>query len=170
MGTNITNPKVLVFYLAVLPQFLRPGAGPGWLLAFAWSHARLGLMCSLAVVAALARIRAILSSRSVRRAMDATTGTVLLGFSTLLAVERAQNCSTGCRRPSPFSGASTEDRHLTCGRARRRCRSCRWPAITEHLQNGRLCDDRDGWPQRSLDACTTRAHNHRLIAPLLHRF
>jgi hypothetical protein len=26
--SNITNPKVLVFYVAVLPQFLTPGAGP----------------------------------------------------------------------------------------------------------------------------------------------
>jgi len=37
--SNITNPKVLVFYLAVLPQFLAPGAGLGWLLVLAWSHA-----------------------------------------------------------------------------------------------------------------------------------
>jgi threonine/homoserine/homoserine lactone efflux protein len=37
--SNITNPKVLVFYLAVLPQFLTPGAGLGWLLVLALSHA-----------------------------------------------------------------------------------------------------------------------------------
>lgn len=86
--SNVTNPKVLVFYLAVLPQFLRPGAGPGWLLAFAWSHAVLSLVYLLAVTAGLHRIRGVLSRRRVRRAMDATTGAVLLGFSGRLALER----------------------------------------------------------------------------------
>jgi threonine/homoserine/homoserine lactone efflux protein len=33
--SNITNPKVLVFYLAVLAQFLVPGTNTGWLLALA---------------------------------------------------------------------------------------------------------------------------------------
>lgn len=33
--SNITNPKVLVFYLAVMPQFLARGAGIGWIFAFA---------------------------------------------------------------------------------------------------------------------------------------
>lgn len=87
--SNITNPKVLVFYLAVLPQFLRPGAAPGWLLAFAWSHAVLGLAYLLALTAGLARLRDVLSRRTVRRAMDATTGAVLLGFSAKLATEHA---------------------------------------------------------------------------------
>jgi threonine/homoserine/homoserine lactone efflux protein len=86
--SNITNPKVLVFYLAVLPQFLHPGTSPGWLLAFAWSHALLSLLYLLAVTAGLMRVRQILSRRSVRRAMDTATGTVLLGFSARLATEQ----------------------------------------------------------------------------------
>jgi threonine/homoserine/homoserine lactone efflux protein len=86
--SNITNPKVLVFYLAVLPQFLHPGTAPGWLLAFAWSHAVLSLLYLLAVSAALMRVRQVLSRRSVRRGLDAATGTALLGFSARLAVER----------------------------------------------------------------------------------
>jgi threonine/homoserine/homoserine lactone efflux protein len=86
--SNITNPKVLVFYLAVLPQFLRPGTALGWLLAFAWSHALLSLLYLLAMTAGLMRIRQVLSRRSVRRALDIATGTVLLGFSAKLAVER----------------------------------------------------------------------------------
>ncbi len=86
--SNITNPKVLVFYLAVLPQFLHPGAPPGWLLAFAWSHAVLSLLYLLAVSAALMRVRQVLSRRSARRAMDVATGSALLGFSARLAAER----------------------------------------------------------------------------------
>jgi threonine/homoserine/homoserine lactone efflux protein len=86
--SNLTNPKVLVFYLAVLPQFLHPGTAPGWLLAFAWSHALLSLLYLLAVTAALVRVRQILSRRPVRRAMDTATGTALLGFSARLATEQ----------------------------------------------------------------------------------
>lgn len=85
--SNITNPKVLIFYLAVLPQFLRPGVGFGWLLAFAWSHAVLSLTYLLAVTTGLHLIRAVLARRAVRRGMEATTGAVLLGFSARLAVE-----------------------------------------------------------------------------------
>ncbi len=87
--SNVTNPKVLVFYLAILPQFLRPGSAPGWLLAFAWSHAVLSLLYLLAVTAGLARLRRLLSNRRVRRAMDATTGAVLIGFGAKLATEHA---------------------------------------------------------------------------------
>jgi threonine/homoserine/homoserine lactone efflux protein len=86
--SNITNPKVLVFYLAVLPQFLVPGANTGWLLALAWSHAALSLAWLLALTACLHRLRGLLRRRGVRRGLDATTGAVLLGFSARLAADR----------------------------------------------------------------------------------
>jgi threonine/homoserine/homoserine lactone efflux protein len=86
--SNITNPKVLVFYLAVLPQFLHPGSGLGWVLAFAWSHAVLSLVYLLAVSAGISRLRPLLLRPRMRRAMHAGTGTALLGFSALLAAER----------------------------------------------------------------------------------
>ena len=87
--SNITNPKVLVFYLAVLPQFLTPGANLGWLLTLAWSHAALSLAYLLVLIAALNRARRLLARRQVRRSLDATTGAVLLGFSARLATEHA---------------------------------------------------------------------------------
>ena len=85
--SNITNPKVLVFYLAVLPQFLTPGAGLGWLLVLAWSHAVISLGYLLVLVTGLHSARRLLMRRKVRRALDTTTGVVLLGFGARLATE-----------------------------------------------------------------------------------
>jgi threonine/homoserine/homoserine lactone efflux protein len=85
--SNITNPKVLIFYLAVLPQFLTPGAGLGWLLILAWSHAVLSLAYLLVLITGLHGARRLLMRRRVRRALDATTGTALLGFGARLATE-----------------------------------------------------------------------------------
>jgi threonine/homoserine/homoserine lactone efflux protein len=85
--SNLTNPKVLIFYLAVLPQFLAPGIATGWLLAFAWSHALLSLIYLLVLTMGLHRARQLLLRRKVRRALDGTTGAVLLGFSARLAAE-----------------------------------------------------------------------------------
>ena len=85
--SNITNPKVLVFYLAVLPQFLTPGAGLGWLLLLAWSHAALSLAYLLVLVTGLHGARRLLMRRRVRRALDAATGAALVGFGARLAAE-----------------------------------------------------------------------------------
>jgi threonine/homoserine/homoserine lactone efflux protein len=87
--SNITNPKVLAFYLAVLPQFVGGGAPLGVLLAFALSHAVLSLAYLLGLVGALDRARDLLSRRRVRRWLDGLTGVALLGFSARLATERA---------------------------------------------------------------------------------
>ncbi|SEO76307.1 LysE family translocator [Trujillonella endophytica] len=86
--SNITNPKVLAFYLAVLPQFLGEAAAVPVLLAFALTHAVIGLAWSLVLVTGLHRSRAVLDRRSVRRSMDALTGCALLGFGARLAVSR----------------------------------------------------------------------------------
>jgi threonine/homoserine/homoserine lactone efflux protein len=87
--SNITNPKVLVFYLAVLPQFLSSGAGTFTLLAFAVSHAVLSLLYLLALTTFLHRARRILTRHRVRRALDAATGTALIVFGTRLAIDRS---------------------------------------------------------------------------------
>jgi len=85
--SNATNPKILVFYLALLPQFVGPDA-PWWSwLAHAWTQPVLSTGWCLLVVAGVDRVRALLSRRAVRRALDALTGTVLIGFCTRLATE-----------------------------------------------------------------------------------
>ena len=86
--SNITNPKVLAFYLAVLPQFLGPDAAVPVLLAFALTHAVIGVVWSLFLVAVLHRARGVLARRPVRRAMDALTACALLGFGARLALAR----------------------------------------------------------------------------------
>ena len=85
---NITNPKVLAFYLSVLPQFLgHTGTATVDALALASTHAVLGVVWLFALVALLHRIRPWLQSRRVRRSLDAVTGTALVGFASALAVE-----------------------------------------------------------------------------------
>ncbi|MBC6459822.1 LysE family translocator [Actinomadura sp. HBU206391] len=86
--SNITNPKVLTFYLSVLPQFLpRDHVAPGDLVALVLTHAVISLVWLSAVVAALGGVRSWLRQRAVRRALDAVTGCALLGFSAKLARE-----------------------------------------------------------------------------------
>jgi threonine/homoserine/homoserine lactone efflux protein len=87
--SNITNPKVLVFYLAVLPQFLGPRASLAALALYAASHALLSLMYLSGVTAAIQRARRAVESRSVRRWLDAVTGVALAAFATRLALEHA---------------------------------------------------------------------------------
>jgi threonine/homoserine/homoserine lactone efflux protein len=87
--SNITNPKVLVFYVAVLPQFLGPDAPMIALVIFALSHAFLSLVYLLLLVTGLTRARQLLARRRVRRALDVATGSALVGFSAKLATEHA---------------------------------------------------------------------------------
>ncbi len=81
------QPKILVFYLALLPQFVGP-AGPWWAwLVHAWTLPLLGTCWCLLVVLGVDRAQNVLSRRHIRRGLDALTGTVLLGFCAKLATE-----------------------------------------------------------------------------------
>jgi threonine/homoserine/homoserine lactone efflux protein len=85
--TNVTNPKILVFYLAVLPQFIAPTAPVGVLGVLAVTHALLSLVYLVALVAVLDRSRRWLTRRPVRRALDAFTGAVFGALAVRLALD-----------------------------------------------------------------------------------
>jgi threonine/homoserine/homoserine lactone efflux protein len=86
-ATNLLNPKMGAFYVALLPQFIPAGASPlpfGVLLAGV--HVALGVVWSAALVLVARRVRSILQRPRTRRVMDGVTGTVIAGFGVKLAL------------------------------------------------------------------------------------
>lgn len=87
--TNLLNPKVGVFYVSFLPQFLPPGVNPvAFSVLLAAIHGVLGLVWFAALVLATRPLARFLARPSVRRGLDGITGTVLIGFGLRLALER----------------------------------------------------------------------------------
>jgi len=85
--TNLLNPKVGAFYVAVLPQFVPAGASPlGVGLLLALIHDLEGLLWFTAIITCAQAFRGFLSRRRVQRSVDAGTGAVLLGFGVKLGL------------------------------------------------------------------------------------
>lgn len=85
--SNITNPKVLTFYLSVLPQFLDPSrSSVAYGLTLAYTHATLSLVWLVLVAVGINNARTWFGQR-LRRVLDAATGVALLAFSTTLVVD-----------------------------------------------------------------------------------
>jgi RhtB (resistance to homoserine/threonine) family protein len=87
--TNLLNPKVAIFYLTFLPQFIAPGQPVLRRSLFLASiHVLMGLiwLCSYAVL--LDRMSAVLTRPAVKRRLETVTGTVLMAFGLRLAFER----------------------------------------------------------------------------------
>jgi threonine/homoserine/homoserine lactone efflux protein len=85
--TNLLNPKIGAFYVAVLPQFIPAGSSPlsvGLLLALV--HDLEGLIWFTAIIAGARAFRGFLGRRAVRRAVDGGTGAVLVGFGVKLGL------------------------------------------------------------------------------------
>ncbi|MFD4240269.1 LysE family translocator [Streptomyces sp. NPDC058525] len=85
--TNLLNPKVGAFYMAVLPQFIPAGAAhllTGTLLAGV--HILLGLLWSGVLIACARALRVRLQRPSARRILDRVSGTVIAGFGVHLAL------------------------------------------------------------------------------------
>ncbi|TDE48418.1 LysE family translocator [Nonomuraea mesophila] len=84
--TNLLNPKVGAFYVAMLPQFIpyeAPHALMGLLLAGV--HVVEGLLWSVALIWFASLMSGFLRSPRVRRFLDRLTGVVIVGFGVRLA-------------------------------------------------------------------------------------
>jgi len=91
MLTNVLNPKVALFYLAFLPQFVSLQAGHPQLglLVLGASFIGTGLTWSLVLALAGGHIHRLLQRKPrVGRWMDRICGMVLLGFGLRLALQR----------------------------------------------------------------------------------
>jgi threonine/homoserine/homoserine lactone efflux protein len=86
--TNLLNPKVGVFYIATIPQFVPPGVSPlamGALLAAV--HCVLGMFWFTAIFLGGSALGARLRSARFMRWIDRVTGVVLVGFGVKLLVD-----------------------------------------------------------------------------------
>lgn len=87
--TNLLNPKVGVFYITFLPQFIPAGAGvAGFSFLLASIHVVLGLVWFAALIAATVPLGRLLRRPRVIAAMDRLTGGVFIAFGAKLALSR----------------------------------------------------------------------------------
>jgi RhtB (resistance to homoserine/threonine) family protein len=86
---NVLNPKVAIFYLTFLPQFIDPvGNVLAQSLLFAIAHAVMGIAWLSAYAYVLARLSRLFARAGVRRWLERVTGVVLVGLGVRLAFER----------------------------------------------------------------------------------
>ncbi len=92
--TNLLNPKVIVFYLALLPQFVSLDSGRVGLQIFLLGclHAIIGLVYLVVIGCAAGKAASWLRTSGFARWLDAIAGTVFLGLALRIAVSG---------RPSP---------------------------------------------------------------------
>ena len=87
--TNVLNPKVAVFYLALLPQFIGPGDPVlAKSLLLTAIHFAQGLLWLGGVVLLVNRSRTFFLRTAIRRWMDAACGALLVALGLRLAMER----------------------------------------------------------------------------------
>jgi len=89
--SNVLNPKVAVFYLAFLPQFMSPGDWVfGKSILLAGIHWVEGVLWLSIVTLFINRVRSWITQPRVTHAIAATTGAVMILFGVRLAMERAR--------------------------------------------------------------------------------
>jgi threonine/homoserine/homoserine lactone efflux protein len=89
LTTNLLNPKVGVFYVSFLPQFIPAGGNVvAYSVGLAAIHGALGILWFGLLIAATRPLKRLLARPAVSRALDGLTGAVLIGLGLKLALER----------------------------------------------------------------------------------
>jgi threonine/homoserine/homoserine lactone efflux protein len=87
MVTNLLNPKVGVFYMSLLPQFLPKSSSVTWGVLLVAIHLAVTFVWFPLVIGLAARARKFLLRDKVRRWLDRVTATVLIGLGIKLVTD-----------------------------------------------------------------------------------
>lgn len=86
---NLLNPKVGIFYVSFLPQFIPAGASVAlWCSLMALAHMLLGLIWNSVLISGSHYFAGHLRKPRVLKVMDRLTGCVFIGFAAKLALSR----------------------------------------------------------------------------------
>ncbi|KJH61484.1 LysE family translocator [Pantoea agglomerans] len=86
---NLLNPKVGIFYVSFLPQFIPAGASVAlWCSLMALTHMLLGLIWNAVLIGGSHYFAGHLRKPRVLKVMDRLTGCVFIGFAAKLALSR----------------------------------------------------------------------------------
>ncbi|MGN8161600.1 LysE family translocator [Pantoea sp. 22096] len=86
---NLLNPKIGVFYVTFLPQFIPAGASVTlWCTLMALAHMLLGLFWNAILIGGSHYFASHLRKPTVLKGMDRLTGCVFIGFAAKLALSR----------------------------------------------------------------------------------
>lgn len=89
LSGNLLNPKVGVFYVTFLPQFIPAGASvPLWCTLMALTHMVIGLVWNAVLIGGSQYFARHLRRPAVLKVMDRLTGCVFIGFAAKLALSR----------------------------------------------------------------------------------
>lgn len=87
LAANLLNPKVALFYLGFLPQFIAPGEGFfATAVLYGVSHALMGMVWLGSVAILAARLRSHVTRPGFRVTTEVVCGVALLGFAVRLAL------------------------------------------------------------------------------------
>ena len=86
---NLLNPKVGIFYISFLPQFIPQSASPViWTMSLVMIHVVIGLIWSIFLIATMQSISAYLKQPKFIRYMDRVTGSIFILFALKLALSK----------------------------------------------------------------------------------